>query len=69
MADGSVVAPDVLVLFRVDLSPETPRGAAPRFSEYPPPVLVDSAARESLATGPEGSFMRSSALGSVVTYV
>lgn len=43
------------MLLKVDEPPETPRGSAPRFPEYPPPVLVDSAARESLVTGPEGS--------------
>lgn len=67
-AEGRVVAADVSVLFSVDLLPETPHGSAPRFCANAPPWVVDSAASESLGTGPAGSLMGCwEALGSVVT--
>lgn len=45
------------VLFSVDWPPETPKGSAPRFCANAPPWVVDSAASESLGTGPAGSLI------------
>ena len=54
------------VLLRVDLLPSTERGLESRFSPNAPPVRVDSAARESEATGPAPSRMGILEAGSVV---
>lgn len=51
------VAPEVLALAKVELEPETPWGSLPRFEAKPPSALVDSAASESLATGPAPSWI------------
>lgn len=48
-------AAEVSELAKVESLPLTPRGSLPLFSENPPPVLLDSAARLSLATAPEPS--------------
>lgn len=58
------VAPDVFSFAKVELEPLTPCGSLLRFSENPPPALVDSAARESEATAPAPSWM-TCALGSL----
>jgi hypothetical protein len=58
------VAPDVFSFAKVELEPLTPCGSLLRFSENPPPALVDSAARESDATAPAPSWM-TCALGSL----
>jgi hypothetical protein len=51
------VALDVLAFANVELAPAIPCGSLLRFSEKPPPSLVDSAARESEAIGPAPSWM------------
>ena len=56
------------VLLKVELEPAIFCGA-PRFSEKAPPLLADSAARESDVTGPVFSEMALLEAGSVVTYV
>lgn len=61
------MAADVSVVFVVVFWLVAPRGAAPRFSLNAPPLLTDSAARESLRTGPEGSLIWRSDMGSLVT--
>lgn len=40
------------MLAKVEDAPETPSGSLPRFEENSPPARVESAARESEATGP-----------------
>lgn len=57
------------VLFTVDWSPETPMGSAPRLAEKLPPWRTDSAASESLVTGPDGSSTGCCERGSWVTLV
>jgi hypothetical protein len=58
------VAPEVLAFANVEFEPATPCGSLLRFSEKPPPSLVDSAARESEAIGPAPSWI-AGALGSL----
>lgn len=61
-----VVALEVSSLANVELAPFTANGSESRFSENPPPARVDSAARESEATGPAPSRSSFLARGSVV---
>ena len=61
-----MVALEVSVLARVELAPLTERGFESRFSLKAPPDLADSAARESEATAPAPSGIRSLVAGSVV---
>lgn len=49
------MAPEVLVLAKVELAPATPEGSELRFSLKPPPAREESAARESDATAPAPS--------------
>lgn len=48
-----MVAPDVSVLLKVELEPETLKGSLLGFWENAPPCRTDSPARESLVTAPE----------------
>jgi len=57
LVGGRVVAPEVLVVAKVELDPATPRGSLSAFSENPSPARLDSAARASDATGPVDSLI------------
>lgn len=62
-----MVAPEVSVVLKVDLEPDTERGSLLRLAEKPPPERADSAARESEAMGPGPSCLGwREAAGSVV---
>ena len=65
-AGASVVAAEVSVLARVEELPLTARGSLSRFALKAPPARVDSAARESEATGPAPSVVEAWVAGSVV---
>ena len=61
-----MVAPEVSSLAKVELLPFTDEGSESLLSPKPPPERVDSAARESEATGPAPSRVSCLAAGSVV---
>lgn len=60
------MAPEVSVVLKVALEPETERGSLLRFSEKAPPERADSAARESEAMAPGPSSLGILEAGSVV---